>query len=52
MNCVKSEFGRLDIFVSNARPDILEFYKPHMEIQVVQWQQAINSQAAAFYLGA
>src|ERR1700682_5310254 len=48
----KREFGRLDIFVSNARPEIPEFYKPPMEIHVGQWQQAINSQATAFLLGA
>ena len=49
---VKSEFGRLDIFVSNARPEIPEFYKPPMEIQIEQWQQAVSSQATAFLLGA
>src|SRR6267142_1995577 len=52
MDHVKSEFGKLDIFVSNARPEIAEFYKPPMEIRVEQWQQAINSQATAFLLGA
>src|SRR2546429_601033 len=52
MDHVKSEFGKLDIFVSNARPEISEFYKPPMEIRVEQWQQAINSQATAFLLGA
>src|SRR6266849_1427586 len=30
MDHVKSEFGKLDIFVSNARPEIPEFYKPPM----------------------
>src|ERR1700686_1045037 len=30
MDRVKSEFGRLDIYVSNARPEIAEFYKPPM----------------------
>src|SRR5437016_49171 len=52
MDHVKSEFGKLDIFVSNARPEISEVYKPPMEIRVEQWQQAINSQATAFLLGA
>src|SRR5437868_1964038 len=42
MDRVKREFGRLDIFVSNARPEIPEFYKPPMEIQGGQWQQAIK----------
>src|SRR5436190_462729 len=50
MDHVKSEFGKLDIFVSNARPEIPEFYKPPMEIRVEQWQQAINSQATAFLI--
>ena len=45
------EFGGLDIFVSNARPEIPEFYKPPLEIKVEQWQQAINSQATAFLVG-
>src|SRR5207302_9751674 len=46
------EFVKLDIFVSNGRPEIPEFYKPPMEIRVEQWQQPINSQATAFLLGA
>lgn len=45
---VKREFGSLDFFVSNARPEIPEFYKPPLEINIEQWQLAINSQATAF----
>src|SRR5947199_9888022 len=52
MDHVKSEFGKLDIFVSNARPEIPEFYQPPMEIQVEQWHIAINSHATAFWFGA
>ncbi|MGH9713227.1 MAG: SDR family oxidoreductase [Candidatus Acidiferrales bacterium] len=51
MDRVKAEFGKLDFFISNARPEIPEFYKPPLEIKVEQWQQAINSQATAFLLG-
>jgi enoyl-[acyl-carrier protein] reductase III len=48
---VKREFGSLDFFVHNARPEIPEFYKPPLEINVEQWQLAINSQATAFLVG-
>jgi NAD(P)-dependent dehydrogenase (short-subunit alcohol dehydrogenase family) len=51
MNQVKREFGGLDFFVSNARPEIPGFYKPPLEINVEQWQLAINSQATAFLVG-
>src|SRR5437867_2891890 len=45
---VKSEFGKLDIFVSNARPDVPEFYQGPMNITLEQWDTAMNSQAKAF----
>src|SRR5437867_5769342 len=45
---VKSEFGSLDIFVSNARPDVPEFYQGPMSITLEQWESALNSQARAF----
>src|SRR5712664_396131 len=51
MDQVKREFGTLDFFVSNARPEIPGFYKPPLEINVEQWQLAINSQATAFLIG-
>jgi NAD(P)-dependent dehydrogenase (short-subunit alcohol dehydrogenase family) len=47
---VKSEFGKLDIFVSNARPDVSEFYQGPMNITLEQWDSALNSQARAFLL--
>jgi enoyl-[acyl-carrier protein] reductase III len=47
---VKSEFGKLDIFVSNARPDVPEFYQGPMNITLEQWDSALNSQARAFLL--
>src|SRR5690348_18485648 len=40
---VREKFGRLDIFVANARPEVPEFYRPPMEIGLEQWNAAINS---------
>src|SRR5256712_13044548 len=45
---VKAEFGKLDIFVSNARPDVPEVYEGPMNITLEQWEAAMNSQARAF----
>jgi len=50
-NRVKSEFGGLDIFVSNARPELPMFYQAPMDITLEQWDMAFNSQAKAFLLG-
>lgn len=50
--CVKAEFGKLDIFVSNARTDVPTFYQGPMELTLEQWNTAIDSQARAFLLGA
>lgn len=47
---VRAEFGRLDIFVSNARPELPEFFQPPMEITMEQWDAALDSQAKAFLL--
>jgi NAD(P)-dependent dehydrogenase (short-subunit alcohol dehydrogenase family) len=49
---VREEFGRLDIFVSNARTDLPTFYQKPLEITPEQWDMAMNSQAKAFLLGA
>jgi NAD(P)-dependent dehydrogenase (short-subunit alcohol dehydrogenase family) len=49
---VKTQFGRLDIFVSNARPDLPGFYRRPLDIALEQWQTALDSQARAFLLGA
>ena len=49
---VHGEFGKLDIFVSNARPDLPGFYRRPLEIALEQWQMALDSQALAFLLGA
>ena len=48
---IKAEFGKLDIFVSNARTDVPTFYQGPMDIRLDQWDTAIDSQAKAFLLG-
>lgn len=44
------QFGKLDIFVSNARPEAAEFFQPPMEITLQQWDTAFDSQAKALLL--
>lgn len=48
---VQREFGGLDIFVSNARPELAAFYRPPMDLGVEHWRAALDSQAQAFLLG-
>lgn len=48
---VQAEFGKLDIFVSNARPEVPAFFQPPMAITLEQWDTALNSQAKAFLVG-
>ena len=48
---VRTEFGRLDIFVSNARPELPTFYRRPLDITLEQWNMALDSQAKAFLLG-
>jgi NAD(P)-dependent dehydrogenase (short-subunit alcohol dehydrogenase family) len=45
---VKSEFGALDIFVSNARPEVPKFFEEPFNISLEQWNNALQSQATAF----
>ena len=45
---VRSEFGSLDILVSNARPEAPAFYEGPMGITLDQWDVAMDSQAKAF----
>ena len=45
---VRSEFGSLDIFVSNARPEASTFYEAPMDITLDKWDAAVDSQAKAF----
>ena len=45
---VKTRFGKLDILVSNARPEAAEFFTGPMDITLKQWDAAFDSQAKAF----
>ena len=47
----KEAFGRLDIFVSNARSQLGEFYQPANEITDEQFEHAFRSQSQAFHRG-
>jgi NAD(P)-dependent dehydrogenase (short-subunit alcohol dehydrogenase family) len=48
---VRSEFGSLDILVSNARTEAPTFYQAPMEITLDKWDTAVDSQAKAFLVG-
>ena len=48
---VQSEFGKIDIFVSNARPEVPAFFQAPMDITLEQWDTAFKSQATAFLVG-
>jgi NAD(P)-dependent dehydrogenase (short-subunit alcohol dehydrogenase family) len=48
---VLAEFGKLDIFVSNARPEAAAFFYPPLDITLKQWDAAFDSQAKAFLVG-
>jgi NAD(P)-dependent dehydrogenase (short-subunit alcohol dehydrogenase family) len=48
---VQAEFGQLDIFISNARPEAAAFFYPPMDITLEQWEAAFDSQAKAFLIG-
>jgi NAD(P)-dependent dehydrogenase (short-subunit alcohol dehydrogenase family) len=45
---VRSEFGSLDIFISNARTEAPTFYEAPMDITLEKWDTAVDSQAKAF----
>ena len=49
---VREAFGKVDIFVSNARPEVPAFFQPPAEITLEQWDTAMDSQAKAFLVGA
>jgi NAD(P)-dependent dehydrogenase (short-subunit alcohol dehydrogenase family) len=48
---VADEFGELDIFISNARPETADFFQGPMDITLEQWDTAFDSQAKAFLIG-
>jgi len=45
---VKREFGQLDIFVNNARPELPAFFRSPMEMSLEEWDVALDTQAKAF----
>jgi len=49
---VRSAFGRLEIFVSNARGEVGTFYEPPLAITLDKFDHAVDSQAKAFLVGA
>ena len=48
---LKAEFGYLDIFISNARPEASKFFQPPLDISLEQWDTAFDSQGKAFLVG-
>ncbi len=48
---VQAEFGKLDIFISNARPEAAAFFQAPLDITLEQWDTAFDSQAKAFLVG-
>jgi enoyl-[acyl-carrier protein] reductase III len=48
---VAEAFRKIDIFVSNARPEVPTFFSPPLDITLQQWDTAIDSQAKAFLVG-
>jgi NAD(P)-dependent dehydrogenase (short-subunit alcohol dehydrogenase family) len=48
---VRTAFGRLDVFVANARPEAAKFYQKPLEITLEAWDHAMDSQAKAFLVG-
>ena len=49
---VEAEFDTIDVFVSNARPELAAFFQPPFDITLEQWDSALDSQAKAFLVGA
>jgi len=49
---VEAEFDTIDVFVSNARPELAAFFQPPLDITLEQWDNALDSQAKAFLVGA
>jgi len=45
---VEREFGALDIFVANARPEVPAFFQAPLDVTLEQWDAAFDSQAKAF----
>ena len=43
-------FGKLDIFVGNARPEVPAFFQAPLDVTLAQWDSAFDSQAKAFLI--
>ena len=52
MNAVRSEYGKLDIFVSNALGELFSYYAPPASLKPEQWTLALCSSAQSFWLAA
>jgi len=48
---VEAKFGVVDVFVSNARPELDTFFQSAFDITLDQWDVAFDSQAKAFLVG-
>jgi NAD(P)-dependent dehydrogenase (short-subunit alcohol dehydrogenase family) len=48
---VADTFGRLDVFVANARPEVPAFFQAPLDVTLAQWDTAFDSQAKAFLVG-
>src|SRR2546428_11262764 len=48
---VQTQFKKLDVFVSNARPEVPAFFQAPLDITLAQWDTAFDSQAKAFLVG-
>lgn len=48
---LQKQFGKLDVFVSNARPEVPSFFQAPMDISLEQWDTAFDSQVKAFLVG-
>lgn len=47
---VQTEFGKLDIFVSNALGELFSYYAAPKSLSVEQWNLALSSSAQSFLL--
>jgi NAD(P)-dependent dehydrogenase (short-subunit alcohol dehydrogenase family) len=43
------QFGTLDVFVANARPELAKFYAKPMEITLEAWDHALDSQRRSWW---
>ena len=52
IDATRRQFSALDVFVSNARPEVPEFFQAPFDISLEQWSTAFHSQATAFLVAA